>query len=303
MSPAAPTAAGWPRAEPLPLSDAEFARFQHLVREEAGISLTDAKRSLLVGRLTRRLRELGLASFEAYYARVERSPEERVHMLDCLSTNETHFFREPQHFHFLCERVFPALRAAAAAGKRSQHLRVWSAACSTGEEPFSLAMLLCEHFPAAEGWSVEVLATDLSTRVLRAAQGATWPLERARDIPPAYLQRYMLEGSGPEAGRMRASPVLRGVIRWARLNLVQQPWPQELLGGAFDLLFCRNVLMYFDAPCKARVVRRLLEQLTPEGHFFVGHAESLLGLGADLGVVARAPTIYGRAAPALGRTG
>jgi chemotaxis protein methyltransferase CheR len=294
----------WPRAEPPSLSDAEFARFQRFVREEAGISLTDAKRSLLVGRLSRRLRELGLGSFEAYYEQVQASAQEQVHMLDCLSTNETHFFREPQHFHFLCERVFPAWRAAAAAGRRSQHLRVWSAACSTGEEPFSLAMLLCEHFPAAEGWRVEVLATDLSTRVLRSAQGATWPLERARDIPPAYLQRYMLEGTGPEAGRMRASAALREHLRWARLNLVQHPWPPGLLGGPFDLLFCRNVLMYFEPECKARVVRRLLEQLAPEGHLFVGHAESLLGLdlGPGPGVVPLAPTIYGRAA-ALGRTG
>ena len=177
MSAAAPwgraSAPDWARAEPLPISDGEYSRFQRLVRQEAGISLTDAKRSLLVGRLTRRLRELGLSSFEAYYQLVERSADEQVYMLDCLSTNETHFFREPQHFHFLCERVFPAWRAAAAAGARSRQLRVWSAACSTGEEPFSLAMLLCEHFPAAEGWRVEVLATDLSTRVLRAAEAAT----------------------------------------------------------------------------------------------------------------------------------
>nr|WP_153868621.1 MULTISPECIES: protein-glutamate O-methyltransferase CheR [Myxococcaceae] len=278
-----------------PLSDPGFARFQHLVREAAGISLTDAKRSLLVGRLTRRVRELGLESFDAYYARVEQSPEERVHMLDCVSTNETHFFREPQHFQYLCERVLPAWRAQAAAGTRSRTVRAWSAACSTGEEPFSLAMLLMEHLPAEEGWKVEVLATDLSTRVLRAAEAATWPLARARDIPEAYLKRYMLEGTGPQAGRMRACTALRERIRWARLNLVEQPWPQALFDVPFDLVFCRNVLMYFDPDCKARVVRRLLERLAPDGLFFVGHAESLLGLGAGIGVAPRAPTIYGRA--------
>lgn len=283
-----------------PITDLVFARFQHLVREQAGIALTAAKRSLLVGRLTRRLRELGLTSFDAYYQLVERSADEQVHMLDCLATNETHFFREPQHFHYLCERVFPAWRAAVAAGGRSQHLRVWSAACATGEEPFSLAMLLCEHFPAAEGWRVEVLATDLSTRALKAAEAATWPLARARDIPPAYLQRYMLEGTGPQAGQMRAGGPLRDVIRFGRLNLVQERWPAL---GEFDLVFCRNVLMYFDPGCKARVVRRLLEHLVPGGHLFVGHAESLLGL--QVGVVPLAPTIYGRpvASSAGGRAG
>jgi chemotaxis protein methyltransferase CheR len=250
-----------------------FRGFQAVILRESGINLSDAKRALLVGRLGRRLRELGLDSFEDYLGRVESSADERVLMLDAIATNETRFFREPGQFEFLKERVLPAWLEDAAQGKRPRRLRIWSAGCSTGEEPFSLAMLLASFFPKT--WDLEILATDLSTKALARARAGVWPLERSREIPPELLKAYMLRGTGPEDGKMKAGPELRALVRFERLNLAGDNWPPD---GPFDAILCRNVLIYFDAGGKRRAVARLLDRLAPGGFFFVGHAESLNGI-------------------------
>jgi chemotaxis protein methyltransferase CheR len=204
-------------------------------------------------------------------------------MLDAICTNETHFFREPRHFEFLCDRVFPAWREAAEAGRRPRRARVWSAACSTGEEPYTLAMTLLASLP---GWDVEILATDLSTKVLARAEAAIWPLEKAREIPEPYLKAYMLKGYGSQEGLMKAAPELRALVRFARLNLTH-----ESPGlGQFDLVFCRNVLIYFDKETKGKVVNRLLDRLLPDGFLFLGHAESLGGFTTRAKAVL--PTVY-----------
>jgi chemotaxis protein methyltransferase CheR len=271
------------------LSEQEFKAFQAFIHGAAGIYLTPAKNALLVGRLGRHLRELGLSSFGEYLERAKRVPEERVRLIDSVCTNETRFFREPGQFQFLEEQLLPSWRARAAAGQRPRRIRVWSAACSTGEEPFSLAMLLLDACPQAEGWQIEVLASDLSTRVLARAKEAVWPIARAADIPDRYLRRFMLRGVGDQAGQMKARPELRQAIRFAALNLNADRYP---VAGAFDLIFCRNVLIYFDAESKAAVIERLRERLEPEGHLFLGHAE---GLGrATVGVKAVAPNVYAR---------
>jgi chemotaxis protein methyltransferase CheR len=272
------------------ITDREFARFQELIHREAGIWLAPVKRALLVGRLAKRLRALGLPGYGAYYDVVASDDAEKVRMLDCICTNETHFFREPRHFELVAGRLATAWREAADAGARPRRLRAWSAACSTGEEPYSLAMCLLEALP---GWDLEVLATDLSTRVLERAREAVWPIEKAREIPEPFLKAFMLRGYGPQEGLMKAGPEIREVVRFARVNLVGDDLPDP---GAFDLLFCRNVLIYFDRPTKARVVERLLERLAPGGHLFLGHAESL----GSVTTAARAvvPTVYVRAAAA-----
>lgn len=269
------------------ISDREFTLFQELIYKEAGIYLSPAKKSLLVGRLTRRLRELGLHSFKTYYDRVIALEEEQIHLLDAISTNETHFFREPRQFDFLEQQLFPAWVREAESGLRSKVIRVWSAGCSTGEEPYSLAMTLLFHLPTASGWKIEILATDLSTRVLERARKAIWPIERAKEIPERYLKAFMLKGSRSQEGKMKAGPEIRSLVRFERFNLNKEIYPFQ---NPFDLLFCRNVLIYFDTDSKRRVIDRLLQALSPAGYFFIGHAESLTGLGDRVRSVL--PTVY-----------
>ena len=279
------------------VSEQEFARFQALIHREAGIWLASNKRALLAGRLARRVRELGLPSFRAYRELVERDDAERVRMLDRITTNETHFFREPRHFEFLAGEVFPRWRAEAAEGLRPRRARIWSAACSTGEEPYSIAMSLLRAFPPGSGWELEVLATDLSTRVLQQAEDAVWPIDKAVEIPEAARRAFMLRGTGPHAGIMKAGPELRALVRFQRLNLNERAYPDI---GVFDAVFCRNVFIYFDGRTKDAVTGRLLERLEPSGYLFLGHAESLSGsLHPVRGVM---PTVYvhERAAPGRG---
>ena len=256
-----------------PISDQEFALFQALVLKEAGIYLSEMKKALLVGRLTRRLRELGLRSFGDYYRRIKDGDgSEQVQMLDLICTNETFFFREPRQFEFIEQQVYPRRLAEAASGARPKQIKAWSAGCSTGEEPYSIAMSLLSRFPAEEGWKIEVFATDLSTKVLRAAQEAVWPIAKAAEIPTNLLKRFMLKGTRSQEGRMKAGAELQSVVRFQRLNLNAEA---EAAPGPFDLIFCRNVLIYFNAETKKRTVNALLRHLSPRGYFLLGHAESL----------------------------
>lgn len=274
-----------------PLTDREFKLFQSLIHKEAGIYLSEVKKALLVGRLSRRIRELGLDSFEAYYRHVMEGPNpaERVELINNICTHETQFFREPRQFEFLEQTLAPRWRAEAEAGTRPKQIRAWSAACSSGEEPVSMAMSLLYHFPASAGWSVEVLATDISTRVLDKARAATWNIERAGQIPPAYLKRFMLRGTGEQQTKMRAGPEIRSVIRFQQLNLQADSYA---VGDGFDLIFCRNVLIYFNAASKEHVVTRLVGRLAEDGLLFLGHAESLTGMRDQPRAVI--PTVYSR---------
>jgi chemotaxis protein methyltransferase CheR len=269
----------------LAVSDRDFQRFQTLIHREAGIWLAPVKKALLVGRLARRLRELNIPSYAAYYERVVEDEAERIRMLDAICTNETHFFREPKHFDFLTERVFPAWRAEADAGRRERRIRIWSAACSTGEEPYTLAMVLLTAFPA--GWDLEIVASDLSTKVLDRASAGLWPLEKSKEIPAEHLKSFMLRGFGAQEGLMKAGPEIRALIKFTRVNLVGESWPG---GPPFDLVFCRNVLIYFERQAKITVVERLLDRLDPRGFLFLGHAESLGGFTVKARAVL--PTVY-----------
>lgn len=271
-----------------PITDREFTLFQELIYKEAGIYLAPVKRSLLEGRLARRLRELGLQSFGAYYHFViEKGEEEQIRLLDAVSTNETHFFREPTQFEFLEQRILPEWSREAESGRRPRKIRVWSAGCSTGEEPYSLAMALLSHFPFNSGWQIEILATDLSTRALDRARKAIWPIEKAKEIPPHYLHAFMLKGTRSQEGKIKAGPEIRSLIQFERFNLNEEVYPTS---GPLDLLFCRNVLIYFDAESKRRVIDRLLRSLSPAGYLFIGHAESLTGLADRVRSVL--PTVY-----------
>jgi chemotaxis protein methyltransferase CheR len=271
-------------AEP---TDADFESFRALVREQSGIHLGDSQRALLYGRLARRVRELGLSSFTEYYRRAAEDGVELLTLLDRIVTNETRFFREPHHFAYLTGHVVPAFVVDANLGLRAKRVRAWSAGCSTGEEAYSIAMTLIDQLPA--GWTIDVLATDLSLRALDVARRATWPIARAAEIPEAALKRHMLRGIGPQSGSFRASPGLRGIVRVDRLNLNDEASPD----GAFDLIFCRNVLMYFHPSRRQAALDRILAVLVAGGHLFVGHAETAHGQ-SDLRNVS--PTIYERLA-------
>ena len=275
------------------LTPREFQLLTELIFREAGITLPETKRALVVRRLNGRVAELGLPSFGDYYEFVlaDATGAELVRLIDLIATNETHFFREPAHFELLEQRVYPTWRADAEAGRRPRRVRAWSAACSTGQEPYTLAMQLLTHFPRSEGWDVELLATDISTHALRIAQAATWPVERAKEIPERYLKRFMERGIGDYVDRMRAGAELREAVRFSRLNLNEE---QYAVPGEFDLIFCRNVLIYFSAEGRAAVIDRLTNRLSPSGLLFVGHAESLHAHRARLTPIV--PTVYRRAA-------
>lgn len=269
------------------ISESDFLRFQKLIYSDAGIWLARAKTALLVGRLARRLRNCGLKSFRQYYDLVVSSPEERIQMLDAISTNETHFFREPQHFELLRSSIFPRWKHEAATGRRSPRIRAWSAGCSTGQEPYSLAMVLLDHF--SSGWEIEITATDISTRALEIAYNAIWPAEKAAEIPHPYLKAFMLRGFADQAGKIKAGPEIRSLIRFSRLNLNE---PAYSLAGKFDLILCRNVLIYFDLKSRECAQRRLAGYLAQDGYFFVGHAETLHAMSGSLTTVI--PTVYTR---------
>lgn len=270
-----------------PLSDSEFALFQTFILKRSGIYLSEAKKALLVGRLSRRIRELGLTSFGAYYRLHlwRRRGASAIAHLIC--TNETHFFREPGQFEFLRQQIYPQWIREAESRTRPRQIKVWSAACSTGEEPYSIAMSLLSHFSPDRGWQIEILGTDLSTRVLEKARNATWPLEKSKEIPNTYLKPFMLRGTGSKAGLMRAGPEIRSLIRFQHLNLNAD---SHEVSGNFDLIFCRNVMIYFNEETRRRTVTRLLTHLSPRGYFFLGHAESLNGVTDQVRCVI--PTVY-----------
>jgi chemotaxis protein methyltransferase CheR len=286
---AAGAPAGRPGYEISPLSDREFALFRDWIHTQAGIHLAPAKRALLFARLGRRLRALGLETFDEYFAYVTGAAgsAERIQLLDAITTNETHFIRAPRQFEFLERQVYPVWRADTGARRTPGRIRAWSAGCATGEEPFSVAMSLLHHFPRESGFELEVWATDLSTRVLDLARSATWPIARAEEIPVHYRKAFMLRGTGTQQGCMRAGPELRRLVRFQRLNLNDATYPVD---GLFDLLLCRNVLIYFDEATRRAVLERLIARVAPRGYLLLGAAEGLRGLDTRMRSVV--PTVY-----------
>jgi chemotaxis protein methyltransferase CheR len=256
----------------LPFSDGDYQRYRSLLTRLTGISLCDSKKKLLAGRLYRRLRQRQIDSFADYYRLINDDRAELQCAIDLLTTNETWFFREQGHFDFLASEVLPALAA-------KPECRVWSAACSSGDEAYSLAMLLAEQRPGRR-W--EIVASDLSTRMLEQAERAEYPLERARAMPRDYWQRYCR----PAAESFTVAAPWRERLSFRQINLIE-PLPAL---GSFDVIFLRNAMFYFDRDTKRQVVARIVPLLKPGGYFMVSHAESLLGLNDELKLVK--PSIY-----------
>ncbi len=261
------------------ITDQEFGLFQRLIFKIAGISLSEAKKVLLVGRLQKRLRHYQLDTFSEYYRMLSSGehPEELQTMVDLLTTNETYFFREPQHFEFLRDQILPKHRGG-------DLFRVWSAASSTGEEPYTLAMLLAEHLPSTP-W--EIVGSDLSTRVLERARRGHYPIERNEGIPRKFLEKYCLKGVRSQDGTFLISQKLRDRVTFHHVNLTL---PIDKKVGMFDVIFLRNVMIYFNMETKGKVIANLLPQLKPGGYLIIGHSETLSGLSTPLTPVL--PTIY-----------
>jgi chemotaxis protein methyltransferase CheR len=273
----------------LSVSPALFEKFQKLIYSETGIWLGSSKTALLCGRLFRRLRTLEITSLESYYECVAQPDqhEERARMIDAITTNETRFLREPRHFEFMVQRVFPRWRADAEHGLRPKRVRIWSAGCSSGEEPYTVAMLLAKHLPVPEGWDVRLLATDISNRVLEKARKGVYPMAKAAELSEDLLHNFMLRGMAERDGEMKVKVEIQQMVDFRRLNLDQDA---NLGGTPFDAIFCRNVLIYFDAASKSRVVANLSRHLIANGLLFVGHAENLSSMSSQLRSLE--PTIY-----------
>ncbi len=272
-----------------PITNREFSMLQELIHSTSGINLTPSKKSLLVSRLSIRLRELGIKSFAAYYQLLleDDSGDERTKLIDRITTNETSFFREPRQFEHLEQALIPFWQKEVVEGNRNKKIRIWSAGCSTGEEPYSIAMLLLKHFPPGGSWRVEILATDISEKILARAEEGLWSVEKSNEIPESLAKRFMLKGRGAQEGKMKAGSEIKAAIRFQKLNLNERNYPVR---GPFDLIFCRNVLIYFDQKSSLRVVHSLLDHLSPSGHLMLGHAESLLGRTNRVRSIV--PTVY-----------
>ena len=262
------------------LSDHSFEAVSDLFHQVSGIRLGPAKRELVSGRLQRLAQEQGMPDLDAYVRHLleGEDPAELVRAVDKLTTNETYFFREPEHF--------DALERHAAQASPTQTFRVWSAASSSGEEAYSIAMVLAETL-GRRPW--EVVGTDLSTAMIESARRALYPMERARDVMPELLKRYCLKGQGGFDGFLLVSEELRRRVRFEGANLMR-PLPDI---GRFDVVFLRNVLIYFDGDAKREILQRVLERVKPDGLLFTGHAESVAQLGLPLRTVA--PAVYAHA--------
>lgn len=263
------------------VSPALYQKFQKLIYDEAGIWLGSSKTALLCGRLSRRLRALHIDSLEDYYQCVTQrdQQEERAQMIDAITTNETGFFRGPKQFDFLVQSVFQPWLQGAERGLRPKRVRIWSAGCSSGEEPYTLAMLLAKHLPAHDGWDTRLLATDISTRMLEKARKGIYDVTRSTEIPTDLLLSFMLRGFADRCGQMKVKIAIQQMVDFEYLNLNQEPCPVE---GMFDVIFCRNVLIYFDGASRRRVVTNLVRHLAAGGFLFLGHAESLTNLSLPL---------------------
>lgn len=275
------------KAKEFALSDAEFNQLRTLVHAKTGISLSQSKRELVYGRLVRRLRALRLETFAEYIALLEdEHPEEMQQFINAITTNLTSFYREPHHFEYLANTVIPELVQANAATRR---IRIWCSACSTGEEAYTIAMTLRETEPVWAGFDVKVLATDLDTNCVAHARRGVYAFDRIRDLPRATQSRWFRDtGDGQN---VRVAPELQSLITFGQLNLMET-WPMK---GPLDVIFCRNVVIYFDKDAQRRLFDRMANLQREGATLFLGHSETLFKVSTRYELVGR--TVYRRKGP------
>ncbi len=269
---------------PQTLDQQQFARIQQMVYQRCGINLQSGKEDLVQSRLSKRLASVGMDSYEQYVKYVDSEPsgKELASMIDVLTTNETGFFREIEHFEYLRKISTNLL-------KKGRRVQIWSAGCSSGEEPFSVAMLLLEQVPELNPQNVQILATDISSRMLAKARQGVYTRQALSGVPATLLQKYFTPIDSVPSRTYRINDNVRSIVRFARLNLIGA-WPMK---GPFSLILCRNVMIYFDEPTSDQLVHRLWELLEPGGHLLAGHAELIRDLPEKLYGVQ--PAVYVKA--------
>ena len=254
------------------LSMEEFNLIRKLVYDRFGIHLNEQKKSLVVERLQKTLRTGQFESFRAYYDYVvsDRSGRALLELVDRISTNHTHFFREKDHFVFMQTTWLPALKKAAQTAGKKKDIRIWSAGCSSGEEPYTIAMLLADQFEMdGSGWDIGILATDISTTVLEKAQAGLYSDSQLEQVPDVYKRKYFRPAG---EGLYSVAPVIKDLVMFRRLNLMNAEYPFK---GQFQIVFCRNVMIYFDEPVREGLLARYHRYLEPNGYLFIGHSESI----------------------------
>jgi chemotaxis protein methyltransferase CheR len=273
------------------LSDRDFNRLSEFIHNECGIKMPASKKTMLQARLQKRLRALRMPSMSEYCnylfspAGIEN---ELINMIDVVTTNKTDFFREPKHFDYMVQKALPELMAGKGVGIRHK-LMVWSAGCSTGEEPYTISMILSDFVDKYPVFKFDflILATDISTRVLDVAKRAIYDNEKVAPVPPEMKKNYLLRGKNDKKGQVRIVPELRNVVKFRRLNFLEGNFGMR---EPMDIIFCRNVIIYFDRATQEKLMNRFCQQLSPGGYIFIGHSETLHGLDVPLAQVA--PTVY-----------
>ncbi len=273
MSPPSLAQAGPPDTRIDPTS---FDRLARIIRDESGIVLNDSKRNLVVSRLSKRLRDLGIRDFGGYCRLLDgdQGSSEKRHLVSLLTTNVTRFFREGHHFEALRSTVFPPLVTAARDGRR---IRIWSAGCSSGQEPVSIAITLLEGMPDAGRHDIRILATDIDPRMIEAGRTGIYARLEDSDVP-AEIRRKYFSAVSREPDTWRTVPEVHGLITFAELNLMKE-WPMR---GKFDIIFCRNTVIYFDGDTQADLWKRFAEKMEPGSHLFVGHSERVSGPAEEM---------------------
>ena len=268
------------------LSDAEFEKLSNFIYKGYGIKMPPAKKIMLQSRLQKRLRALKIYSFKDYvdYVFSKAGEEEVIHMMDVVSTNKTDFFREPAHFDFLKQMVLPEYAA-----QNIRNLNIWSAGCSSGQEVYTLAIVISEFLEKNPAFDFRILGTDISTKMLKKAYNAIYPEQDVAMIPIETKKKYILKSKDPKKKLIRIVSSLRRKTSFMRLNFMDENYP---INEKYDIIFCRNVLIYFDRETQEKVINRLCRHLKPNGYFFLGHSESITNIDVPLKQVK--PTIFRR---------
>jgi len=266
-------------SQAIELSPATFARFANFITAELGIKMPESKFEMVRGRLSRRVRELKMESLEQYadYFFASANSDEREHLINAITTNKTDFFREKEHFDFLCKVVLPA--ASHDIGRTGRHFKVWSAGSSSGEEAYTLAMLLADYSSRHAGFDFAILGTDVSTKVLTAASRGIYQETQVAPVPPEFRNRYLLRSQSRLKGVVRVAPELRKKVNFHQLNFMDGDYR---IKDTFDAVFFRNVMIYYDRPTQEAVINKICRNLAPGGYLFVGHSESIAGLNVPV---------------------